>query len=285
MKENRYDDPVFFRKYSEMARSKLGLEGAGEWKTLRPMLPGLYRQTGAGPRLRLRLARLLRRRKRGGKGPRHRPVGEDAGGGPGEEYLSKCPVCSRRDGGCPLSGRQFRRRPQLPRPPLCEGLRRTGVPGLPLARPRRGLRLFGRTPDLHRLWEPGLVLLPGGGDPPLPGRPGISTKGSGRAVFLGEKVIKYHRTVDGYLKPLWQAGFTVEDLSEPRPPEEMMDPPRHEGRDAPPDDAPRLRPEAAVTLGGRKAVKWGLWVLLLFALTGLQSAPAAVSAASPEHAI
>ena len=39
MKENRYDDPVFFRKYSEMARSKLGLEGAGEWKTLRPMLP------------------------------------------------------------------------------------------------------------------------------------------------------------------------------------------------------------------------------------------------------
>ena len=39
MKENRYDDPVFFRKYSEMARSRLGLEGAGEWKTLRPMLP------------------------------------------------------------------------------------------------------------------------------------------------------------------------------------------------------------------------------------------------------
>ena len=36
-----------------------------------------------------------------------------------------------------------------------------------------------------------------------------------------------------------------------------------------------------MTLGGRKAVKWGLWVLLLFALTGLQSAPAAVSAASP----
>ena len=36
-----------------------------------------------------------------------------------------------------------------------------------------------------------------------------------------------------------------------------------------------------MTLGGRKAAKWGLWALLLFALTGLQSAPAAVSAASP----
>ena len=39
MKENRYDDPLFFEKYSQMSRSKLGLEGAGEWQTLRPMLP------------------------------------------------------------------------------------------------------------------------------------------------------------------------------------------------------------------------------------------------------
>ena len=36
-----------------------------------------------------------------------------------------------------------------------------------------------------------------------------------------------------------------------------------------------------MTLGGRKAAKWGLWTLLLFALTGLQSAPAVAAAASP----
>ena len=29
MKENRYDDPLFFQKYSEMPRSQLGLQGAG----------------------------------------------------------------------------------------------------------------------------------------------------------------------------------------------------------------------------------------------------------------
>ena len=39
MKENVYDTPSFFEKYSEMLRSKEGLKGAGEWPTLEKMLP------------------------------------------------------------------------------------------------------------------------------------------------------------------------------------------------------------------------------------------------------
>ena len=39
MRENRYDDPKFFEKYSQMDRSVKGLSGAGEWETLRPLLP------------------------------------------------------------------------------------------------------------------------------------------------------------------------------------------------------------------------------------------------------
>lgn len=39
MKENKYDNPVFFEKYSQMLRSQKGLEGAGEWETLRTLLP------------------------------------------------------------------------------------------------------------------------------------------------------------------------------------------------------------------------------------------------------
>lgn len=39
MKENKYDDPVFFEKYSRMSRSQQGLDGAGEWKTLQTLLP------------------------------------------------------------------------------------------------------------------------------------------------------------------------------------------------------------------------------------------------------
>ncbi|MDF2985284.1 MAG: methylase involved in ubiquinone/menaquinone biosynthesis [Eubacterium sp.] len=39
MKQNKYDDSVFFDKYSNMDRSRNGLEAAGEWHELRKMLP------------------------------------------------------------------------------------------------------------------------------------------------------------------------------------------------------------------------------------------------------
>ena len=39
MKENKYDDEIFFRKYGEMSRSKEGLMAAGEWETLKALLP------------------------------------------------------------------------------------------------------------------------------------------------------------------------------------------------------------------------------------------------------
>lgn len=40
MKENKYDNPSFFDQYEKMLRSQLGLEGAGEWHALKNMLPG-----------------------------------------------------------------------------------------------------------------------------------------------------------------------------------------------------------------------------------------------------
>ena len=39
MKQNKYDDKVFFEKYSKMDRSIKGLAGAGEWETLQKLLP------------------------------------------------------------------------------------------------------------------------------------------------------------------------------------------------------------------------------------------------------
>jgi SAM-dependent methyltransferase len=39
MKENKYDNEVFFKKYSEMNRSQNGLKGAGEWSKLQKVLP------------------------------------------------------------------------------------------------------------------------------------------------------------------------------------------------------------------------------------------------------
>jgi ubiquinone/menaquinone biosynthesis C-methylase UbiE len=39
MKQNKYDDSIFFDKYSNMKRSKNGLASAGEWHELKKMLP------------------------------------------------------------------------------------------------------------------------------------------------------------------------------------------------------------------------------------------------------
>lgn len=44
MKENRYDDKEFFEKYSQMERSKKGLAGAGEWHQLKELLPDFKRK-------------------------------------------------------------------------------------------------------------------------------------------------------------------------------------------------------------------------------------------------
>src|SRR5882724_4771224 len=41
MKQNKYDDPEFFAKYSMMPRSTGGLDNAGEWHAFRALLPDL----------------------------------------------------------------------------------------------------------------------------------------------------------------------------------------------------------------------------------------------------
>ena len=48
-------------------------------------------------------------------------------------------------------------------------------------------------------------------------------EGEREAVFLGERVVKYHRTLTTYLETLLRSGFALRHVVEPRPPEEMMD--------------------------------------------------------------
>ena len=45
MQKSKYDDPVFFAKYSQMNRSKQGLAGAGEWEDLQKILPSFSGKT------------------------------------------------------------------------------------------------------------------------------------------------------------------------------------------------------------------------------------------------
>lgn len=48
-------------------------------------------------------------------------------------------------------------------------------------------------------------------------------EGRREAIFLGEKVTKYHRTVTTYINTLIENGFEIRSVVEPQPPEEMMD--------------------------------------------------------------
>jgi hypothetical protein len=41
VKQNIYDDPGFFARYSNMERSIHGLDAAGEWRSFRALLPDL----------------------------------------------------------------------------------------------------------------------------------------------------------------------------------------------------------------------------------------------------
>lgn len=48
-------------------------------------------------------------------------------------------------------------------------------------------------------------------------------EGQREALFLGEKVVKYHRTLTTYLETLVNNGFSIEHVIEAKPPLEMMD--------------------------------------------------------------
>ncbi|WP_294577982.1 bifunctional 2-polyprenyl-6-hydroxyphenol methylase/3-demethylubiquinol 3-O-methyltransferase UbiG [uncultured Thomasclavelia sp.] len=48
-------------------------------------------------------------------------------------------------------------------------------------------------------------------------------EGKREAIFLDEKVTKYHRTLTSYLQTLLKYNFTITNVIEPMPPEDMMD--------------------------------------------------------------
>ena len=49
------------------------------------------------------------------------------------------------------------------------------------------------------------------------------TEGKREAVFLGEKVIKYHRTLTTYLNELLKNGLEIKEIIEPEPNQEMIE--------------------------------------------------------------
>ncbi len=222
MKQNKYDDRAFFEKYSRMDRSVKGLSGAGEWNTLRQMLPDF---TGK---------RVL-----------------DLGCGFGwhceyaMEYGAKSVV------GVDLSENMLAEARKKPHASLIEYLCR---PIEDIDFPEKSFDIVLSSLAFHYISsfeeicrKVAHCLVPGGAfvfsvEHPVFTAEGSQswhcdasghllhwpvdryfTEGPRKSVFLGEEVVKYHKTLTTYLNGLLQNGFELREIKEPLPDQEMLE--------------------------------------------------------------
>ena len=221
MKENKYDEEAFFNKYTQMNRSIHGLEGAGEWSELEKMLPDFQGK------------RVL-----------------DLGCG----YGWHC-VYAAQHGAKAITGVDISNKMLAVAQKKCEGypvkLVHSPMEDLVFSKESYDVILsslaFHYVRDFHELvssisnW-----LTPEGSFVFSVEHPIFTSYGSQdwyygengeilhfpvdnyfyegkrEAVFLGEKVIKYHRTLTTYLNELLENGFVINKVIEPQPPENMM---------------------------------------------------------------
>lgn len=221
MKENRYDDEKFFEKYSHMSRSEQGLEGAGEWHVLRRMLPDF---TGK---------QVL-----------------DLGCGYGWHCRYAAEQGAAHVVGVDLSQRMLERARQMTDSGRIE-YRRAAMEEVDF--PAASFDVVISSLAFHYVEDFGAIcgkvcqmLKPGGSfvfsvEHPIFTAYGTQdwfrdeggeilhwpvdryfTEGWRKAIFLGEEVTKYHKTLTTYLNSLLQNGFAITGIVEPEPTEEAV---------------------------------------------------------------
>lgn len=222
MKENKYDNERFFQKYSQMMRSQKGLQGAGEWRELQKILPDFCEK------------RVL-----------------DLGCGYGWHCKYAADHHAASVLGTDLSEKMIQTARTINAAPSIE-YRRVAMEDLDF--PERSFDVVLSSLALHYVeaFTP-LVqniskwLVSGGSfvfsvEHPVFTSYGTQDwyydengeilhfpvdnyydEGPREAIFLGETVIKYHRTVTTYLNTLLQNGFVLRHIIEPQPPEDMLE--------------------------------------------------------------
>lgn len=222
MKENKYDDIIFFEKYSQMTRSMQGLSGAGEWSELQKLLPDF-----AGKRV-LDLGcgygwHCIYAAKQGaeyvlGTDISHKmlEVAKEKTGSPAVEY--RCGAMEELEADAEsfdvvLSSLAFHYIEDFP--PLVEKIQNWLKPG--------GSFVFSVEHPVFTAY--GTQDWYYGADGEILHFPvdNYYYEGKRNAVFLGESVVKYHRTLTTYLNTLLNAGFFIEHIVEPQPPEDMLE--------------------------------------------------------------
>lgn len=222
MKENKYDDAVFFEKYREFPRSVHGLSASGEWPALKKLLPDFTKK------------RVL-----------------DIGCGFGWHC-----IYAAEHGAVGVTGIDISEKM------LGVAREKTTFPQVTYQKMAMEDMNFSEnsfdvvisslamhyTPDFAAICQNVYGYLPSGGEfifsvehPVFTaqgkqdwvydenGEPEFwpvdryFSEGLRHAIFLGEPVEKYHRTLTTYLQTLLKASFQIEDVVEPVPKKEMLE--------------------------------------------------------------
>ena len=222
MKENKYDEEMFFEKYSKMERSQKGLQGAGEWSELKKILPDFRGRrvldlgcgygwhckyaadNGAlsvlGTDISRKMLEVAERKNSDSRIEYRRIAMEDLDfpAGAFDVVLSSLAFHYVRDFEPLIKN-------------IAVWLRSGGELVFSVEHPV--FTAYG-TQDWYYDRNGEILHFP---------VDNYYYEGKREAIFLGEKVTKYHRTLTTYLETLLKNGFTLQHVIEPQPPEEMMD--------------------------------------------------------------
>lgn len=222
MKENKYDEKKFFEQYNLMSRSVKGLSGAGEWHVLEKMLPDFSDK------------RVL-----------------DLGCGFGWHCMYAVEHGAISATGIDLSEKMIEKAKEINNSPLinyqCMAIedfdfRKEKFDVVVSSLAFHYLESFGDICDkvYHTLTHGGVFVF--SAEHPVFTAYGNQdwyydehgtrlhwpvdryfSEGRRQAEFLGEEVVKFHKTLTTYLNGLLSAGFEITGFAEPEPAESMLD--------------------------------------------------------------
>ncbi|MEK4348167.1 class I SAM-dependent methyltransferase [Paenibacillus sp. FSL P4-0184] len=224
MKQNKYDDTNFFSAYKQMPRSIGGLEAAGEWHVLQPLIPDLHNKSVL-----------------------------DLGCGLGWHCLYAREQQASSVVGVDISEKM-----------LQEAREKTDDPAISyIQMPIEDIEFASEQFDVvisslalhyvksfeaicrkvHTYLKPGGSFIFSVEHPIFTSRneqdwyvddqgnrlhwpvDHYQSEGLRETTFLTENVIKYHRTISTYFNDLIEAGFAIKAVKEPKPSDEMSDDP------------------------------------------------------------
>lgn len=221
MKENKYDNELFFKKYSEMNRSKKGLDGAGEWSELKKLLPDFKNKNvldlGCGYGWHCIYAYENGARKITGIDISKKMINTAKEKSKNLNIEYKC--CAMEDlefkensFDVVLSSLAFHYIKNFE--DLVKNISRWLLPeGDFIFSVEHPVFTSYGTQDWYYDCDGNILHFP---------VDNYYYEGKRDAIFLGETVTKYHRTLTTYIDTLLRNGFELKHIIEPKPPEEML---------------------------------------------------------------